>query len=266
MKIAYLMSGHLRTFPHVVDSQRKFLYNQCHSESPGHIYISVWDDWGYFPVNEKIHHTRWDPPHIKATHRNKISSLDVELMVEKLNPISYEIESPFESLEFIQSVLDGIPNQGPGHPTHVPWNYVCMNYKNYRTWNLIEHPDQYDLIVKLRPDLEFYDYVDFSRLDVDDKLHTPLINSWGGANDQLAFGTPEVMFHYYDMFPYLANHSSILGHIHPETTLAYHLRDRGVEVSSDWDVNYDIIRHEELDSRPTLENAKQIYNRRIGEV
>jgi len=263
MKIAIILCGHLRSFKHNVDSQIKHFYGLHDCD----IFLSSWDNFGEFPVHESIHHKRWDDPTKIAKERHLLSQEDVDYVLEKLTPVNYEFENPEECVEIINDVVSQCPNTRPGPPTHVPFNYVSMHYKNAKGFNMvvdsINQGKHYDLVIRTRPDCIFYDDVIFPAEVNQNTVYTPIINCWGAMNDQLAFGDINSMYSYFNMLPNIPVYSEQLGHIHPETSIMYHIKKCGHVLSPTWNVNYDVIRSEMLDMIKTYEEAKLWYEDRV---
>jgi len=89
------------------------------------------------------------------------------------------------------------------HERKVPENTY---YQTMRQWHcgfigfcLI--PQNYDIYVRIRPDIIFNGPIDFSKYDCTGKtIYIPEGNDYGGCNDQFAFGNHEVMKIYYSVY------------------------------------------------------------------
>jgi hypothetical protein len=128
-------------------------------------------------------------------------------------PISYTNEKIVYS-----NSLDNYPKR-PETNIH---NMICHFINKQRVFQLLEnHNETYDIVVCLRIDLVFNNNFDFSNI-VENTIYIPNNYDYGGINDQVAYGTMEVMKKYNYIFKnmiYLLDTEKAI--VHPETlTLA----------------------------------------------
>lgn len=119
-------------------------------------------------------------------------------------------------------------------------NSEKMYYKIYSCYKLIEKPDDYDIIVRIRPDLaleyqigagEFFN----SLLKNENNNKNCIYAEYGynfayygfGVDDKIAIGVPEVMGSYSSLWEFKESFDRIHGH----TTLAEYLFDKRINVS-----------------------------------
>ena len=129
------------------------------------------------------------------------------------NPISYTNEKIFYSIS--------LDNYSKRPETNIH-NMICHFINKQRVFQLLEnHNETYDIVVSLRIDLVFKDTFDFSNV-VENTIYIPNNYDYYGINDQVAYGTMEVMKKYNYIFKnmiYLIFTEKAI--VHPETlTLA----------------------------------------------
>jgi hypothetical protein len=65
---------------------------------------------------------------------------------------------------------------------------------------------EYDMIIRVRTDLKFYDAVSLENLDITNKIYIPHGNDYcGGYNDRFALGNRDLMNHYMNRFDFWMN-------------------------------------------------------------
>lgn len=103
-------------------------------------------------------------------------------------------------------------------------------HNQFINFNLV--PNDYDIYVKSRPDIELSGPIDFSQYEINDtNIYIPSGNDhWGGVNDQFAFGSYAVMKKYFSVY---INHQYLFaaGHqFHPEGYVTKNLEREGVTI------------------------------------
>ncbi len=164
---------------------------------------------------------------------NQLSMLNGELY-----PYFYTDERPRDTL-FEQFVK--IPNHYypylPDHPyvkNKNPYSSVdsTLNQWHNQFVNFSLVPDNYDIYVKSRCDIELSGEIDFDKYEINDhQIYIPSGNDhWDGVNDQFAFGSYAVMKKYFSVY---VNHQYIFADgmpFHPEGYVTKNLEREGVEI------------------------------------
>lgn len=114
---------------------------------------------------------------------------------------------------------------------------ISMFYSMEKCFSLIDKPDEYDYIVRLRPDIysEFslkellFTISDYGDL-IPNILYIPSSFQAKGMNDQFAIGKTEIMKKYFSMYSYLNSHIEKL-FFNPESMLAEYIIGNNIKVS-----------------------------------
>lgn len=176
MKVALCYSGAIRTLPDLLDNHIDFLIKKYDCD----VFLETWDVYGYGGHKLKY---EWDEIDI-------IPQNIVDLILDKLNPVYYNFENyrkkETEFSEFENSYYYG-------HPYCT--NILSMFYKIKQCHLALDnHNKEYDIVLRLRPDLEFNKSVEFQF----PQKNTLYVNKNGAWNsqiivDQFFYGSKEVM-------------------------------------------------------------------------
>jgi hypothetical protein len=107
-------------------------------------------------------------------------------------------------------------------------NGLSMFYNHRKCMDMIlkyqlESNLRYDVVVYMRADILPTTRNGFS-LVLDDYLHVPAGADWDGLNDQIAYGSVEIMNRYCDLFYYVETYCNQLGcPPYPERLLKFHV-------------------------------------------
>ena len=124
-----------------------------------------------------------------------------------------------------------------------PLNICNMWYNRMRVFNMIENRDTYDIIINYRLDLYAFNSMDY---EINNLLNIPIgENHEGGCNDQIAYGTYDIMSTYMNLYLHLQD---ILSNclMHPETILMNYIKKFDIKVRR-FEFIYYIIRSENVD-------------------
>lgn len=106
--------------------------------------------------------------------------------------------------------------------------YSSIQLANYIKWHFEQQNNfRYDIIIRCRTDAKFSRS---PQLIIDDAIHVPNFETWGGYNDQFAYGNSQNMDIYSRCFNYIPTHFENGGNFHPETILKRYLNSRKVKV------------------------------------
>ena len=114
---------------------------------------------------------------------------------------------------------------------------ISMFYSMSKSFSLIENLDEYDYIVRIRPDI----YSEFTLKEIlfnisdngdfiPNVLYTPASFLSKGMNDQFAIGKVDVMSTYFSMYSYLQKNIDKV-FFNPENMLAEYLINSGIKIS-----------------------------------
>jgi hypothetical protein len=186
MKIAVLIPGHIRSYNEAKNSLFENIIDPI--KKAGYIidiFSSIWENSGY-------RETGWAGCIESTTLEND----------------SLIFESEHHDRDFF---IKKYSNEKWKHYPHMSNNTTCgdsvsMWYKVWKCYSLID--EKYDVIIKLRPDLVFYNKFDVSWLESIEK-NTVYMAKWHGKYeivtcqimDQFGFGDSESMKKYCSVFP-----------------------------------------------------------------
>ncbi len=218
MKVAVCISGFLRTVKSTRETLKKYIIkpNNCD------VYVSTWDIWGHGFY--KDHQNPWltmpatrpeepvTPETIKTLYPNV-----KDFLIEPLQPRQ----------KIINDLVSEAVKKKPYNVCHdertlmILKKLMCMHWK-IKTCNQLTKKEKYDLIIRCRADLLFHKQI-ATHLPKSNVICVPQIQSFGYINDQFAFGIPEAMDVYselYDFIPVYMNQIACVA----EGLLHHHLK------------------------------------------
>lgn len=189
MKVAILLPGLIRTYEKCFDNFRlHFKEHDCD------IYSSIWNHSGNI---------------IKKTYKNNIENFygkkngikdEEDKLYKKYNFKKFEIENYDEWLssnkESIESFLKNHPHANASMTTN---GIFSQYYKIQKTYNLIENPNQYDLIVKYRYDIHSKKI----NFEINNLLNVGKTTDVGFPTDWYFFGKPTIISKVCNMYNFL---------------------------------------------------------------
>lgn len=114
---------------------------------------------------------------------------------------------------------------------------VWKMYQSIKESDLLRRDQNYDLVIRTRPDVMLEQKIDLSNIADQLKSNTKRIivpnNHWHGSpaiNDWVAISTPENMKIYSSVVDYINTYCKNNVKFHPETLLAHHLKKNDLEV------------------------------------
>lgn len=123
---------------------------------------------------------------------------------------------------------------------HTNFQSIC---KMHLGWNIVDklrqdHNEQYDLIIRARPDLCLPDPLDLSKVKsiIDQEPNTVVVGNGGQhgyqycINDLIAISSPESMSIYTDLYNHVKEYNDRQVMFHPENLLACHLLSNGLKI------------------------------------
>ena len=160
----------------------------------------------------------------------------------QLDTGEYKLLNPVRSLVEDQSVIDKTIDLKFFAKNGDPWNDKCISLMNLlrqfnslaKVWSLVETytnetKTKYDVVVFLRPDLEYLTPLDLQNKEyTDNKIYIPNFAWYYGYNDRFAFGNPRVMKHYANRLVSAIHYIKLGKPLHSESFLKHHLNVAGV--------------------------------------
>ena len=242
MKIAICVSGTTKNHQNSLASIEKFF--------AGHdvdIFIHTYDNVNPLKLIEDC----WSKN--TAYHYYKDLKLSTKEIVSLFNPKSYIIDNYDETRPIFERnlstmLIEGVKayNEKNITPRCISMHYSIRCSDVLRQLHEQEHGFKYDCVVRIRFDSEIVKMDDLSSYDLT-KINIPVKRDWeGGINDQFAFGHPDKIATYSNMYPMIIFFAKIVGVYHPETIFKKYLEtvelldqivrpDMLVEISSDID-------------------------------
>jgi len=228
MKVAFCYSGMFRNFHSKIDNHLQKLASKYDSD----FYLSFWNMNGIGNFRRKIISSNTD-----------IIDSDIKHIVEKkLKPIFIE----YEDFNYMESLFNNVIEKEKFQTIQAPFplNIMSMYYKIHKCMEkVLASHKTYDLIVRIRPDLEFNSNVDLDRVPTNHLAYNEL-NSWNGSyNDQIFYGdtsTMTVVCNLYHDLPKLWNKLGI--NAAPEALLFdylnnYNIKGIAKKIYTSFDVN-----------------------------
>lgn len=231
IKVAVVISGHLRTFERTYKSFVKQILDD--DSSIADVFVHTWDKLD----GAKGFDGASSPPVVMTeTKLTAISNiLKPKKMVIDTDAVKGEIQ------EYIAKVKLTDAEKQCFYGGHL-LDYCSMLYSMKSAWSLVEQTQietgiQYDMVIRLRPDIIFIEKLKQSIIPLNNGIcNTPNMAQYfsNGMNDQLAFGTPTVMRAYMSMYDNIINYvcGRVCKPMHPETLLRYHLAKNNIAINN----------------------------------
>jgi len=237
MKIAIVLTGHHRQYKHCYPSVKEFLLDKHDVD----IYLSTWDH-NFFDISRKHD--------VKPTDPQPVIDLYKPVKVHVEDHIQYYKNKSLISMKRgnVQFSYNGKTGSAMGCECQQCPNNSCNAFENIRDqwyivqkgFNLIDNPEQYDYIMKLRLDVIFQNLVINENLPKNtlvlpekgfDAPHWPDYV----ANDQIAYGDPESMMKYGNFYDsYVSCAPNLVVTIKPEWAIGYYLAvQSGINIVAD---------------------------------
>ena len=239
LKIAVCISGHLRTFEQTYQSFTDNIMSS-YSRKPD-VFVHTWETMG--AMASKMN---------SDANLSNVKTITKEKDINKIiNPIELQIED--------YTVLGGLiadfnaqadlsQTERSLFPNNNLISYGAMCYSMNRVKKILEEYEnknnfKYDVIIRLRTDLLFRNYINIMNMSCD-TINIPLIGKYleDGMNDQFAIGNGDSMKVYLNLF------ENLLQYINkkectprPESFLKYHLTKNKININEN-DIQFDILR------------------------
>lgn len=178
-------------------------------------------------------------------HRHPQSWMDIHIVVnDEPNARTTYLEDTGMDAPLI-ATFECIPFDIPPHYYDHPkkrWETnaktaVSMHFMNMKAYEYLAAYDQYDVVIKYRPDIVAKTLPDLENCvpicrQKPDVVLMPGIHVYCGANDQIAVGSPVAMREYCSVYPDIDHHlQHTHGYIlHPESMLRFHLDTRNIPI------------------------------------
>lgn len=195
MKVAVCYSGMFRNFNETIENHKEHLLSKYDCD----VYFSFWDVYGdggftskYSTNKRKTWDFKTDTFIETEVINDKILQSDIDDVIERLNPVRYEIEefSKFGPLfESKDKLMNEVYREELDFLPHLP-NIMSMYYKIYRCNYLMKYSGrEYDCVLRMRSDLMFND---FGLELLPPEPNTVNIDNWGSFDksyqDMIIYG------------------------------------------------------------------------------
>jgi hypothetical protein len=229
MKVAVILTGHMRSWEQVFPNFKEKVLDKYNPD----VFIHTWTDEGWWTPGDKVTETGVfdDSP-----------SLDIGAIIEAYQPKDFRLE------DWNKSIVDDVPTFNQHFEergkkfqnfAHKPRNILSMFYKlsagvglmnDYAAINGV----QYDLVIRMRPDMIIEDLPDFEQNTFYTLAHKNHLGQ--GTGDMIQVGSP-IQLNLFALLPQnidaLYTHTQLLcPHILSETWIkVLHLNWKEINIS-----------------------------------
>lgn len=242
LKIALCVSGQLRGYRDAFQSWKKFNFNEHELD----IFCCVWKNIGRKKVNRTHLYRMFNQNFIDTFISYTEGMSDKKVANTFFNLYKYfetpELTTEEEIGKFYSAKKCKVMNDDAFQDKT---NMYKMHYMIEECWNLIDNPDEYDLIIRFRPDkeLKFFENNWNSILEIS-KQNKVIVNGDGpfisagiglAIGDQFAVGTPKVMKEYSKTFSSILSEKGVFSQqnypgFRAHMSLYLQMIDKGIDV------------------------------------
>lgn len=230
MKVAICLSGHFRNFEHTHAS----LMNSVIRPLQADVFIHTWNKLGY--------HNNFHPDAQNLIKTDISSKIDMitnlyqpkKITIETIDTINRLIE---ESKIYAPHLVN--EPKSPGHMASM--HYKIMKCNELRKEYEKEKQINYDCVIRCRPDMQFHSGIQLNNIINLDKINIPVINSFGGLNDQFAYSSGINMDVYCSLYHSIPTYFKSKREFIPEKMLKWYLGISGIGVSP-INIKYQLVR------------------------
>ncbi len=174
---------------------------------------------------------------IRTWNQCKINQQN-NLFTPKTDLFFYTYEKPesFDGKMFVKIPEVYYPHfiDHPYHKNKNPYSSVDSTFNQWHNQYILfcMVPNDYDVYVKCRPDIELSDKINFNDYEINDtNIYIPYGNDhYDGVNDQMAFGSYSVMKKYFSIYTEHRNIFDSGVQFHPEGYITENLKRQGVNI------------------------------------
>jgi hypothetical protein len=241
MRVAFCYSGMFRDFIDNVDNHKQHLLSHYNSD----VYLHLWDVYGSYVGFNKLSDGNYAPNNTPLDYsENYISERHKNTIINKLKPIKYQFES-YSSMAPIFKKRALAVDRDHSIPPSLN-NMISMAYKIKQCGEMIDDLSQYDLVVKLRPDISFNDNISLNN-SVPNTIFGNEYHSWQPDNvsDIFLYGDPYSMKCLNTLYYEIENimESVNTWYYAPESLMYKHITNSGVNVVKH-PINFKITRND----------------------
>jgi len=213
IKLALCISGHLRTF----ESNYKTVKEQILDKFNCDVFIHTWNTLGlsYRPGDSNLHVA--DTNRYLSTIKNLYQPKKIVIEEAK----QFEMTTIMNTVDYSHRDRHGI----------LSMFYKIEECNNLRKEYEKESNVKYDFVVRFRGDLWMEGSLPIDSRTAHNHLYLPVYGNFGGACDQIAFGSPNVMDRYsniYSNVEYILNSARTWN---PELMLLFHLETQHLPIA-----------------------------------
>lgn len=213
MEVALCLSGQLRSIDLVLENLLKNIIVPNKSD----VFCHTWHKYD----NSKYCNF-YNPSDNEYTYYGEYSFENIQKIIKNLNPISFEFEYPFIQ-ENTKSMFYSIMKS----------NDLLNSYKKYKN-------KKYDVVIRSRYDIFFESELNLDDIDENTVYLSFRPGGCGGVNDCFAYGKPDVMELYSNLYDEYENTDRIK-QLCPEGVLFEYLNNKKIYLKKA-EVQYSVIR------------------------
>jgi hypothetical protein len=220
LKIAICLSGLTRHHSNCLTTIEKHFKNHnvdifCHSYEVKDADKIVRDAWSKRITKEYYQNLNLSIAEVLSLFNPK------EFIIEEYDAIAEHLVRIF--LEIVN--IKGVAIDPLGGNSTISMHYSLMMSNHLRRLYQDRTKAEYDVVFRMRYDSEVLHMLDLENYDLS-KLNIPYGLDWeGGVNDQFAFGPPDLMDKYMDLFPSIVDTAKQCLKLAPEILFKQHLEN-----------------------------------------
>ncbi len=238
MKVAVILTGHCRDYEKTLDALKENVLDKHDTD----LYINTWDVNQNSPIRDIS--ASFNLPSKKINEQKLLQAYS--LYLKNYNIESYEDykKNRFSNIKFIERVNDifKTDNRAIQHGAYWIERLRDQWWMIQKGWNLIETPQQYDVIFRVRFDLQI-NHIQFKKAKfVVPKSEVEFFKIGTYWSDHMAYGEPDSMEKYCNMFDHIETlyKDYNIDISHAEAMSEFYMREykNKFEVFIDWDIKY----------------------------
>ena len=232
-RIAVCLSGYSRNFSETVESFKKHVIRDQECD----VFIHTWD---------------LQDSYLRIANPQKF---DVDKFTEAFNPQKIIVE---QKPEFILSdTMLGAVKEPRDCGGMMSMFYSIFQANELKRKYEEENDIKYDVVIRTRPDVLYYDDLIVPLEMRLDRVYIPLFGDFGGLNDQIAYGSSEVINKYSELYNRVDELISHKAWMNPEVLMRTNLEVLRIGVNR-FNLNYALMR--------TDKSLQNNFQRQYGRV
>lgn len=230
---AICLSGYSRNFSETIDSFRKHVLRDQDCD----VFIHTWD---------------MQDSHLRIANP---SSFDIDKFTEAFSPKKIIVEPKPEFI--LTDTMLGAVKEPRDCGGMLSMFYSIWQANNLKKQYEEENNIKYDVVIRTRPDVLYYGDLIIPLEMKNDKVYVPLFGDFGGLNDQIAYGSSEVMNKYSELYNRVDELILHKAWMNPEVLMKTNLEVLHIGVNR-FNLNYALMR--------TDKSLQNNFERQFGRV